>query len=134
MQAPSCVFPSFANDTHIMGPMIEIVLAFNRLMTQLILVGLKVKVSKCKLWSPFKHKDSSKLHFGHRWLTHFGCASGFLKLCHMFFYGTLYQDVVHIDHLSLLGALVVVGIIAGQSIIFSIFFSSSVIPNKELFP
>jgi hypothetical protein len=52
----------------------------------------------------------------------------------MFFYGTLYQDVVHIDHLSLLGALVVVGIIAGQSIIFSIFFSSSVIPNKELFP
>jgi hypothetical protein len=32
-----------------------------------------------------RHKDSSGLHLGHRWLTHFGCASGFLGLCHTFF-------------------------------------------------
>jgi hypothetical protein len=32
----------------------------------------------------FKHKDSSRLHFGHRWLTHFGCANGFSKLYHAF--------------------------------------------------
>ncbi len=32
-----------------------------------------------------KHKDSSWLYFGHIWLMHFGCASGFLGLCHTFF-------------------------------------------------
>jgi hypothetical protein len=39
------------DDTHIMGPMSEIPYAFDHLSTQLTLVGLKVKVSKCKLWS-----------------------------------------------------------------------------------
>jgi hypothetical protein len=33
----------------------------------------------------FKHKDFLRLHFGHRWLAHFGCANGFLGLCHTFF-------------------------------------------------
>jgi hypothetical protein len=33
----------------------------------------------------FKHRYSSGLHFGHRWLMHFGCANGFLGLCHAFF-------------------------------------------------
>jgi hypothetical protein len=35
-----------------MGPMSEIVPTFEHLLTQLTLVGLRVKVSKCKLWSP----------------------------------------------------------------------------------
>ncbi len=30
-------------------------------------------------------KDSLRLHFGHRWLAHFGCANGYLRLCHAFF-------------------------------------------------
>ncbi len=49
---PSYVFPSLTNDTHIVGPMNEITHAFDHLLTQLALVGLKVKVSKCKHWSP----------------------------------------------------------------------------------
>jgi hypothetical protein len=52
MQVPSCVFPSLANDIHIMGPMNEITCAFDHLSTQLALVGLRVKVLKCKLWNP----------------------------------------------------------------------------------
>jgi hypothetical protein len=52
MRDPNYVFPSLANDTHIMGPLSEITHAFDHLLTQLTLVGLKVKVSKCKLWSP----------------------------------------------------------------------------------
>jgi hypothetical protein len=32
-----------------------------------------------------KHIDFLGLHFGHIWLTHFGCVSGFLELCHAFF-------------------------------------------------
>jgi hypothetical protein len=40
------------NNTHIMGPLSEITHTFDHLSTQLALVGLKVKVSKCKFWSP----------------------------------------------------------------------------------
>jgi hypothetical protein len=49
-----CVFPSLANDTHIVGPMNEITRAFDNLLTQIALVGFKVKVSKCKFWSPLR--------------------------------------------------------------------------------
>jgi len=88
-QAGNYVFPSLTNDTHIVGSMSEITHAFDHLSTQLTLLGLKVKVSKCKLLESimdiFQHKDSLGLHFGHRWLTHFGCANEFSKLCHTFF-------------------------------------------------
>jgi hypothetical protein len=40
------------DDMHIMGPMNEIARTFDHFSTQLTLVGLKVKVAKCKLWSP----------------------------------------------------------------------------------
>ncbi len=33
----------------------------------------------------FRHKYFSRLHFGHRWFTHFKCASEFSRLCHTFF-------------------------------------------------
>jgi hypothetical protein len=42
------------DDTHIVEPMNELTDAFDHLSTQLALVGLKVKVSKCKLWSPLR--------------------------------------------------------------------------------
>ncbi len=54
MWAPNCVFPSIANDTHIVGPMYEIICAFDHLLTQLALVGLRVKVLKCKFWNPLR--------------------------------------------------------------------------------
>jgi hypothetical protein len=49
MWASSYVFPSLTNDTHIMRSMNEITRVFDHLLTQLALVGLKFKVSKCKL-------------------------------------------------------------------------------------
>jgi hypothetical protein len=52
VQTPSYIFPSLVDDTHIMGPMNEITHAFDHLLTQLALVGLRVKVAKCKFWSP----------------------------------------------------------------------------------
>ncbi len=52
VQAPRCIFPSLIGDTHIMGPMSEVTCAFDHLSTQLALIGLKVKVSKYKLWNP----------------------------------------------------------------------------------
>jgi len=65
--APNCVFPSLANDTHIVDPMNEIILAFNHLLTQLTLVGLKVKMLKCKLWSPLRIYSSIKILWGTLW-------------------------------------------------------------------
>ncbi len=51
-QAPNCVFLSLTEVTYIVGLMSEITRTFDHLSTQLTLVGLRVKVAKCKLWSP----------------------------------------------------------------------------------
>jgi hypothetical protein len=83
--------------------MSEIILSFDHLLTQLFRIGLKVKVLMCKLWNPswifLNINIFQRLHFGHRWLTHFGFVSGFLKLCHAFFergfilrFGTYWQS------------------------------------------
>ncbi len=61
MWVPNYVFPSLVDDTHIVGPMSEITHAFDHLLTQLALVGLKVKVSKCKFWSPLGNSPSIKI-------------------------------------------------------------------------
>jgi hypothetical protein len=50
-----------------------------------------------------KHKNSSRLHFGHKWLTHFGFASGFSIFCHAFLDEILFLNVAHIDDLPFLG-------------------------------
>ncbi len=47
-QAPSYVFPSLMDNTHVVGPLNKITLAFDHLSTQLALIGLKVKMSECK--------------------------------------------------------------------------------------
>jgi hypothetical protein len=49
---PNYVFLSYLNDTHIVGFMNEVILSFDHLSTQLALVRLRVKVSKCILWNP----------------------------------------------------------------------------------
>jgi hypothetical protein len=49
------------NDTHIVGPLNEITHIFYHLSTQLALVGLRVKVSKCKLWNPSRISPSIKI-------------------------------------------------------------------------
>jgi hypothetical protein len=57
------------DDTHIMVLMSEITCAFNHLLTQLALMGLKVKVSKCKLWSPSRISLGIKILQGYILLT-----------------------------------------------------------------
>jgi hypothetical protein len=49
------------DDTNIMGPMNKIILAFDRLLTRLALVGPRVKASKCKLWNPLGISSSIKI-------------------------------------------------------------------------
>jgi hypothetical protein len=52
-----------------------------------------------------KHRDSSKLHFGHKWFTHFGSDTkkGFLRLCHAFLDEVLSQNMMHINNIFILG-------------------------------
>jgi hypothetical protein len=64
VQAPNYIFPSLADDTHIVKLMNEITHAFDHLSTQLTLIGLKVKVSKCKLWNPLGFSPSIKIFHG----------------------------------------------------------------------
>jgi hypothetical protein len=48
--------------------------------------GQNVKVQALKSIKDFsKHREFLGLHPSHIWLMHFGCANGFLKLCHTFF-------------------------------------------------
>jgi hypothetical protein len=52
---------------------------------------------------PFRHRDSQGLHFGHKWLMHFGCANGFLGFVTHFLDEVLFKDVAYIDDFSTLG-------------------------------
>ncbi len=63
-RAPNYVFPSFANNTHIIGFMSEISCAFDHLSTQLAQVGFKIKVSKCKFWSLSRISLSTEIPYG----------------------------------------------------------------------
>lgn len=66
---PNYVFPSLTDNTYIMGPMNEIILAVDHLSTELTLVGFKVKVSKCKLCSPSRIPLSIKIPHGYTLVT-----------------------------------------------------------------
>ncbi len=73
-RAPNYVFPSLVDDTHIVGPMNgithimghtnEITHTFDHLLMQLALIGLKVKVLKCKFWSPSRISPSLEIFQG----------------------------------------------------------------------
>jgi hypothetical protein len=91
----------------------EISRAFDQLSTQLALFGQGVKVQALKSIKDLsRHKDSLGLHFGHKWFTHFGFANGFLGLATHFLDEALFQDVMHVDNLPLLGnAHIVLGIL-----------------------
>ncbi|KAL2650793.1 hypothetical protein R1flu_018921 [Riccia fluitans] len=52
LQHPNCIFPSYADDTHIVGPVDQVLLAFHTLQDQLASVGLTIQPAKCTAWSP----------------------------------------------------------------------------------
>jgi hypothetical protein len=50
-----------------------------------------------------RHKDSSRLHLGLIWLTHFGVLMGFQDFAMHFLDEVLSHDVAHIENFPLLG-------------------------------
>jgi hypothetical protein len=61
-----------------MGPFSDIILALDHISAQLNLVGLKVKVSKCKLWNPSRFSLSIKILWGYILVTYGLCILGVL--------------------------------------------------------
>jgi hypothetical protein len=87
--------------------MSEITYAFDHLLTQLVLVGLKVKVLKCKLWSPSRISPSIKIPQGYTLVSNGLCILGVPMDTQNFathlLDEVLSQDMAHIDDLGLLG-------------------------------
>jgi len=105
--APNYVFPSLTNDTHIVGPMSEIIRTFDHLSTKLTLVELKVNVSKCKLWSPSWISLGIEISQGYILVIdglYILCVQvGFQDFAMHFLDEVLSHDAVHIDDLLFLG-------------------------------
>jgi hypothetical protein len=84
--------------------MSEIVPTFDHLFTQLD--GLKVKVSKCKLWSPSKISSNINIPQVCILVTYglciLGVSMGSQDFVTHFLDGALFQDVAHIDDLPFL--------------------------------
>jgi len=104
--APNYVFPSLTDDTCIVGPMSEITCAFDHLSTQLTLIGLRVNVSKCKLWSPLGIFPSIEILQSCILVTYGLCILsvpvGFQNFVTHFLDEVLSQDMSHINDLLLL--------------------------------
>jgi hypothetical protein len=85
----------------------EITRAFDHLLTQLSLVGLKVKVSKCKLWNPLGIFPSIEILRGCTLVTYglwiLGVPMGSQDFATHLLDEVLSQDMAHIDDLLLMG-------------------------------
>jgi len=95
----------------------EITCTFDHLSTQLALVGLRVKVSKCKLWSPLGISPSVEIPQGCTLVTYglciLGVPTGSQNFVTNFLNEVLSQNVAHIHDLPLLGdAHAVLGILS----------------------
>ncbi len=90
-----------------MGPLNEISHVFYHLLTQLTLVGLMVKVSKCKLWNPLGISLGIKILQGYTLVTYGLCILGVLMgsqdFATHFLDEILSQNVAQINNLPLLG-------------------------------
>jgi hypothetical protein len=84
----------------------KIILAFDHLLTQLTLIGLKVKQSKCRLWSPLRVSLSIEIPCGYflviDGLCILGVLMGFQDFVTHFLNHALFHDVVHINDFFLL--------------------------------
>jgi hypothetical protein len=105
VQAPIRVFPSLITDIHIMGPMNKFFFTFDHLLTQLALIEFKVKVSKCKFWSPniFSSIEIPQYYILVTNALHIlGVPMGSQNFVMHFLDDVFFHDVTHIDDFSLL--------------------------------
>jgi hypothetical protein len=114
--------------------MSEITCAFDHLSAQLTQVGLKVKVSKCKLWSPFRISPSIKIPQGYTLVTNglhiLDVPLGSQNFAKHFLNEILSQNVAHIDDFPLLGdTQVVLGILSSCAVHRPSYFTRTIPPS-----
>jgi hypothetical protein len=131
-RAPNYVFPFLVDDNHIMGPINEITYAFDHLSAQLALVGLRVKVSKCKLWSPLGLSLGINILLGCTLVTYglriLGVLVGFQDFATHFLDETLSLNVANIDDfLFLENAWVALGILSSCVICRPYYFTRTIL-------
>ncbi len=100
MWAPNCAFSSLTDNIYIVGLMSEITHAFDHFLTQLTLVGLRVKVSKCKLKSPSGFSLNIEISQGYILVTNGLCILGMFvgsQNFAMHFFMTLYLKTWYIS-------------------------------------
>jgi hypothetical protein len=89
------------------GPLSEITCAFDHLSTELALIGLRVKLSKCKLWSLSNISPNIEIPHGYTLVTDglriLGVPVGSQDFASHFLDEVLSQDMMHIDNIPLLG-------------------------------
>jgi hypothetical protein len=88
-----------------MGPMNKIIPTFDHILTQLVLVKLKVKVSKCKFWSQ-RIFSSIEIFQNYILVTNglhiLGVPVGSQNFVMHFLDDVFFLNVMHVDDLSLL--------------------------------
>jgi len=109
-----------------MGPTSEIIPTFDHFSTQLALVGFRVKMSKCKLWSPSGNSLNIKFFYGYILVTNGLCI---LVILSHFFNEVLSQEVAHIDDLPLFeNTQVALGILSLCVIHEPSYFTQTILP------
>jgi len=83
------------------GPLNEIACTFDHLLTQLIIIELKTKVSKCKLWIPSEIPPGIEIFQSYTLVIDGLCILGVLVGFQDF--ATHFLNVAHIDDLLFLG-------------------------------
>ncbi len=104
------------DDTHVLGLMNEITHAFDHFLTRLALVGLRVKMSKCELFSLLDISSNIEIPRSCTLVTYGLCILGVLMglrdYATHFLNEVLFHDMAHFIDLPLLGNVqVVLGIL-----------------------
>jgi hypothetical protein len=116
------------------GPLSEITHAFDHLLIQLAIIGLKVKVLRCKLWSPLGISPSIKILQVCTLVTNglciLGVLVGFQDFTTHFLDEVLFQDVTHINNLILLeDTHVALGILSSCVACWPFYFTWTIPPS-----
>jgi len=119
-----------------MGPMSEITRVCDHLSTQLALVGLRVKVLKCKLWNPLRISLGIKIFQGYTLVTSglciLGVPMGSQEFATHFLDEVLSQDMAHIYDIPFLGnTQVVLGILSSCVTYQPSYFTWTIFPSSS---
>jgi len=103
----SCLFPSIANNTHIIGPFSIVSCTYEHFQTELRAIGLSIQPHKCIAWSPFglppNFNTPSQFTTPSKGIKILGVLLSIVIFTSSFIKETLQEDVQHVDLLPRMG-------------------------------